>query len=91
MGVVLLSNHEGKYLGNPLFRDFFVYLNSRVAKHEVIFIHPNSPTLDLNGTFLPADPSKINCDFLVSPQYPGGEYLVLMLTDLGKQLSIHLD
>ena len=63
MGVVLLSNHEGKYLGNPLFRDFFVYLNSRVTMHEVIFIHPNNPTLDLNGAFLPADPSKIQCDF----------------------------
>lgn len=67
VGVVLLSNHEGKYLGNPLFKAFFAYLNSRATKHEVIFIHPNNPTLDLNGNFVPADPSKAHCDLLMLP------------------------
>ena len=80
VGVVLLSNHEGKYLGNPLFKAFFAYLNSRATKHEVIFIHPNNPTLDLNGTFVPADPSNAHCYLLMLPWPPRGNYLVSLLT-----------
>ena len=69
VGVVLLSNHEGNYLGNPLFKPFFAYLDSRATKHEVIFIHPNNPTLNLNGTFVPADPSKAHCDLVLLNLY----------------------
>lgn len=58
IGTVLLTNHEGKYLGNPAFTPFFSYLNSRNTPSEVVFIHPNSPVLNLNGTFISADPSE---------------------------------
>ena len=58
VGTVLLSNHEGYYLGDPLFTPFFKFLNSRPSKQEAIFIHPNVPVLRLNGTLVSANPSK---------------------------------
>ena len=58
IGTVLLSNHEGYYLGDPLFTPFFRYLNSRRSQQEAIFIHPNVPVLRLNGSLVPANPSK---------------------------------
>jgi len=39
-GVGLLSNIEGKYLGDPMFDEIFTELNRRNA---VVFIHPNTP------------------------------------------------
>jgi predicted TIM-barrel fold metal-dependent hydrolase len=39
-GVGLLSNIEGKYLGDPIFDELFAELNRRNA---VVFIHPNTP------------------------------------------------
>jgi len=39
-GVALLSNIEGKYLGDPIFNELFTELNRRNA---VVFIHPNTP------------------------------------------------
>ena len=39
-GVGLLSNVEGKYLGDPIFDELFSELNRRNA---VVFIHPNTP------------------------------------------------
>ena len=42
-GIVLLTNINGKYIGDPLFSDLFSELNRRKA---VVFIHPNSPPLD---------------------------------------------
>ncbi|KAL9131320.1 MAG: hypothetical protein Q9175_006792 [Cornicularia normoerica] len=57
VGTILLSNHEGYYLGDPLFTPFFTFLNSRPSKQEVIFIHPQTPFLRLNGTLVPANPT----------------------------------
>ena len=42
-GIVLLTNINGTYIGDPLFSDLFSELNRRKA---VVFIHPNSPPLD---------------------------------------------
>jgi len=39
-GVVLLSNADGMYLGDPELEDFFAELNRRRA---VVFIHPDDP------------------------------------------------
>ena len=39
-GVGLLSNIEGKYLGDPIFDELFAELNRTNA---VVFIHPNTP------------------------------------------------
>jgi len=39
-GVVLLSNINGKYLGDPEFEELFSELNRR---RTVVFIHPNAP------------------------------------------------
>jgi len=57
-GIGLLSNHEGKYLGNPAITPFFAYLNGRNASKQIVFVHPNEPVLDRNGTFVSADPSQ---------------------------------
>lgn len=65
IGSGLLSNHEGKYLGNPLFTPLFEFLDSRDTQFEVIFVHPNNPTLNINGTFISADPST-SFHFLLS-------------------------
>ena len=66
IGSGLLSNHEGKYLGNPLFTPFFEFLESRDSDSEVIFVHPTIPVLNLNGTFISDNPSK-SARFLISP------------------------
>ena len=39
-GVVLMSNVEGRYLGDPSYGEIFAELNGRKA---VVFIHPNDP------------------------------------------------
>lgn len=59
VGTVLLSNHEGHYLGDPLFTPFFQFLDARPSEQEAIFIHPQTPYLRLsNGTLIVANPSK---------------------------------
>ena len=42
-GIALLSNINGKYIGDPIFSDLFSELNRRKA---VVLIHPNSPPSD---------------------------------------------
>ena len=39
-GVCLLTNYQGKYLGNEAFEPFFKELNKR---HAVVYLHPNDP------------------------------------------------
>jgi len=56
-GMGVLSNHEGKYIGNPAITPFFARLNGRNASKTVVSVHPNEPVLNLNGTFISADPS----------------------------------
>lgn len=59
VGVGLLSNHEGLYLGNPLFTPFFSHLNAGKSSPTVLFVHPSDPYLrKRNGYHLEsADPS----------------------------------
>jgi hypothetical protein len=62
IGLGLLSNHEGYYLGNATFKPFFQYVNS-TGKQTVIFIHPNSPWEHFEGQLISADPSKLSLSF----------------------------
>ncbi|RDW75022.1 hypothetical protein BP6252_06164 [Coleophoma cylindrospora] len=57
IGVILLTSHEGKYLGNSAFTPFYRYLQTRNSSREVIFIHPTDPVLNLNGSFISANPT----------------------------------
>lgn len=60
VGIGLMSNHEGHYLGNPLFRDFFEGVESMNLKLESkkIFVHPTLPFKRLgDGSLLDANPS----------------------------------
>ena len=43
-GIVLMSNADGKYLGDPLFEPLWEELDSRAA---VVFIHPTSPPMQM--------------------------------------------
>ena len=43
-GVILLSNYQGRYLGDPLFGPLWAELDRRRA---VVFIHPSKPTIPI--------------------------------------------
>ncbi|KAK6428535.1 hypothetical protein LTR95_015319 [Oleoguttula sp. CCFEE 5521] len=62
VGIGCLSNHEGHYLGAALLNPFFAFLNTRNTSKEIIYVHPTEPVLNVNGSFLSANPT----------QYPSG-------------------
>ncbi|EKG14261.1 Amidohydrolase 2 [Macrophomina phaseolina MS6] len=64
VGVIVLSNHEGKYLGNQQFKPFFAALNSRNDSREIVYIHPNEPVLNTNGTIVSANPTLYSSGFV---------------------------
>lgn len=62
VGVGLLSNHEGYYLGNAQLQPFFTFLNSLTSANasQIIFVHPNEPCLRVpngNGSLISANPT----------------------------------
>ncbi|KAG8926126.1 hypothetical protein FRC03_008487 [Tulasnella sp. 419] len=57
VGIILLSNHEGKYLGNPEFKKFFQYMNTRGKGREIVYVHPNTPWLQNKGQLIEANPT----------------------------------
>lgn len=61
LGLGLLTNHEGLYLGNAALAPFLTALNESSAS---VFVHPSTPYLRINGTFVEANPSM-----LVSPTH----------------------
>lgn len=59
VGIGLMSNHEGYYLGNPLFRDFFAVLDAMELRSKKIFVHPTLPIKPLiDGSLVDANPSR---------------------------------
>ncbi|KAI7287213.1 hypothetical protein KC345_g632 [Hortaea werneckii] len=58
VGIGLLSNHEGYYLGNRSFTPFFQYLDESPEGRKSIFVHPNAPCLHGgNGSLIDANPT----------------------------------
>ncbi|KAJ7863070.1 hypothetical protein B0H14DRAFT_2263523, partial [Mycena olivaceomarginata] len=67
LGVALSSNHEGHYLGDPLFMAFFgaiqnsksvfSFVPNLMCCGAIIFLHPNEPLLHINDTFIKANPT----------------------------------
>lgn len=55
-GIALYSNFEGHYLGLPSFTPFFTAMNER-GSGQIIYIHPTTPYLRVNGTLVEANPT----------------------------------
>jgi predicted TIM-barrel fold metal-dependent hydrolase len=55
-GIALYSNFEGRYLGDPSFTPFFKAMNARGAG-QVIYIHPTTPYMLVNGSLIEANPT----------------------------------
>lgn len=59
VGLGLLSNHEGYYLGNSTLRSFFSTMNAFNSSKVVFFVHPNDACQYLaNGDLIESNPSK---------------------------------
>ncbi|KAF7855964.1 hypothetical protein EAF04_009920 [Stromatinia cepivora] len=57
VGIILLSNHEGFYLGNSTFQPFYQALNRLMNESHTVFIHPHTPYLRYNGVLIEANPT----------------------------------
>ncbi|KAI4905968.1 hypothetical protein J4E90_011043 [Alternaria incomplexa] len=55
-GIALYSNFEGRYLGDSSFTPFFQAMNARGAD-QIIYIHPTTPYLRINGSLVQANPT----------------------------------
>ncbi|TFK18296.1 amidohydrolase 2 [Coprinopsis marcescibilis] len=55
VGVALLSNHEGKYLGSRDFIPFWSHMDN-MGGRRIVYVHPNTPYLTVNDTFVIANP-----------------------------------
>ncbi|KAE9387522.1 hypothetical protein BT96DRAFT_482952 [Gymnopus androsaceus JB14] len=62
VGLILLSNSEGKYLGDPTFTDFFKNVNEREGR-QIIFVHPATPYLIIDGDLVEANPTRYPTGF----------------------------
>ncbi|KAJ2919817.1 hypothetical protein MD484_g579, partial [Candolleomyces efflorescens] len=56
VGVVLLSNHETKYLGHADFKPFFQALNG-LGGRQIVYVHPNTPYVKSGNTLIEANPT----------------------------------
>ncbi|KAG8943439.1 hypothetical protein FRC04_002904 [Tulasnella sp. 424] len=56
-GITTMTNHEGLYLGNSALAGFWSYVNSRTDK-PIVFVHPTSPYMKINGKFVEANPTQ---------------------------------
>ncbi|KAJ4377174.1 hypothetical protein N0V86_006616, partial [Didymella sp. IMI 355093] len=55
-GIALYSNFEGRYLGDPSFTPFFEAMDAR-GPNQIIYVHPTTPYLRLNGSLVEANPT----------------------------------
>jgi len=55
-GIILTSNVEGMYLGNPQFKQFFNAINNRGGR-QIMFVHPSTPYLRCDGNLVEANPT----------------------------------
>ncbi|KAG8857665.1 hypothetical protein FRB96_005683 [Tulasnella sp. 330] len=63
-GLILYTNYEGLYLGDPLLAPFFTYLQSRTTK-TIVFIHPTEPVLPTS--FVDANPTTYKSGIIEYP------------------------
>lgn len=59
VGLGLLSNHEGYYLGNSTLEPFFNAMNAINSSRVILFVHPNDACQYLgDGSLIESNPSK---------------------------------
>ncbi|KAG8904653.1 hypothetical protein FRC01_008653, partial [Tulasnella sp. 417] len=56
VGITTMTNHEGLYLGNTALDGFWSWVNSRSDK-PIVYVHPTTPYLKVNGKFVEANPT----------------------------------
>ena len=55
VGVAMMSNHEGRYLGDAGFTPFWEKLDG-LGGRQVVYVHPTTSYVVVNETFVSADP-----------------------------------
>ncbi|KAJ2932260.1 hypothetical protein H1R20_g4812, partial [Candolleomyces eurysporus] len=55
VGIALMSNHEGLYLGYDLFTPFWEALDG-LGGRQIVYVHPTTPYLKVNNQWIPANP-----------------------------------
>lgn len=55
-GTILLSNYEGRYLGDLAFEPFFQAFHQMGSK-KVILVHPTNPELRVDSKLVDANPT----------------------------------
>ncbi|KAJ2912721.1 hypothetical protein MD484_g7700, partial [Candolleomyces efflorescens] len=55
VGIALMSNHEGHYLGYDLFTPFWKALDG-LGGRQIVYVHPTTPYLKINDQWVPANP-----------------------------------
>ncbi|GLB34528.1 putative amidohydrolase [Lyophyllum shimeji] len=56
VGIMLTSNFEGLYLGNPQFKPFFDAIN-KLGGRQILFIHPGAPYIKVRNKLVEANPT----------------------------------
>ncbi|KAG2016451.1 amidohydrolase 2 [Coprinopsis cinerea AmutBmut pab1-1] len=56
VGVALMSNHEGMYLGHDVFTPFWKYMDG-MGGRQIVYVHPTTPYIPVNDTFVVANPN----------------------------------
>ncbi|KAF2731014.1 amidohydrolase 2 [Polyplosphaeria fusca] len=59
VGVGVLTNHEGVYVGDERFWPVWRYLEGRGSESEVVFVHPTEPVLEVDGKLVRAKPAPL--------------------------------
>ena len=55
-GIALYSNFEGRYVGDRTFMPFFEAMSAR-GSGQIIYIHPTTPYMRVNGSLVEANPT----------------------------------
>jgi len=58
-GIIVQANTEGKYLGDPAFRQFFVDFNNLGGDKQIMYIHPGASLMNVNNQLIEVNPTRL--------------------------------